>query len=113
MSYLRFARLDPLPETEGRQEEFSEQKTHARNTKKRSALRTFSRDLKKLYSRMTHRTKDGIFGQKLSRYLALNAKVLDVGCGDGGALCTLKDKFICTGIDISEYQVDLAKKTGL
>ena len=107
-----FARIDPLPTTEGREEQFTEEKIHKRNTKKRTILRRFLRDLKQQFSKITGRTKHAIFYQKLSRYLVPNAKVLDIGCGDGGALHTAKDKFICTGIDISDYQADLVKKQG-
>ena len=111
-SVCRFARIDPMPKIENRLEQFSEEKAIKTYNKKRTPLRRFFRDTKKFFSKATKRSKSGMFYKKLSRYLSPGAKILDVGCGDGGALHLAKNKFVCTGIDISEYQAALVKKQG-
>ena len=108
----RFARIDPLPKIKGRPEYYSQEEIIKRNTRQRTPLRRFFRDIKQLFSEVTGRNKSEICYKKLSRYLSPGLKVLDVGCGDGRCLKLAKRKFICTGIDISEYQADLAKKQG-
>lgn len=43
--------------------------------------------------------------------LEKNAKVLDLGCGNGVLLTALPDDVIYTGIDISQTLIDIAKNT--
>lgn len=107
-----FARIDPLPKIKDRPEYYSQEEIIKRNVKQRTPWRRFCRDMKQVFSKITQRKKNEIFYKKLSRYLSPGLKVLDVGCGDGSCLKSAKDKFICTGIDISEYQTNLAEKQG-
>jgi len=39
--------------------------------------------------------------------------ILDVGCGDGNVLISLKNKFECEGFDISEIAIKKAKERGV
>ncbi|MFH0940728.1 MAG: class I SAM-dependent methyltransferase [Candidatus Omnitrophota bacterium] len=59
---------------------------------------------------MANRDKGKIFYNKLSSYLPAGSKILDIGCGDGGFLKLAKTKFSGTGIEISEYLADFARK---
>jgi 2-polyprenyl-3-methyl-5-hydroxy-6-metoxy-1,4-benzoquinol methylase len=108
-----FARIDPLPAQETRQEFYSQQKVINRNTKILSPMQRFSRTMKRLSKKVTQMDKSKIFYQKLSRFLSPGAKVLDIGCGDGSFLKLARKQFDCRGIEISRYLADLARKDGL
>ena len=52
-----------------------------------------------------------IFAKELEKHLKPGAKVLDAGCGPGIPIAKyLSEKFEVYGIDISEKQIELAKK---
>jgi len=104
-----FAHIDPMPVRENRAECYSKERVVERNVKEKNSLQKLSRLLKRLFSKATKRDKSAIFYNKLSRYLAPNSKVLDIGCGDGSFICKAKESFICTGIEISEYLASLAR----
>lgn len=105
-----FARIDSLPVRESRPEYYSKEKVVERNVKKKTALQKFSRTMKQLFSKATNRNKNDIFYNKLRSYLSPGQKVLDVGCGDGSFLKLAKHSFSCTGVEISDYLCDLARK---
>jgi SAM-dependent methyltransferase len=105
-----FARIDPLPGKEARGGYYSEDKVRDRNVKKRSALKNFAKSMKHFFKNISSRDKGKIFISKLYRYLKPGAKVLDVGCGDGTFLEMIKNRFVCTGIEISDYLVAHARK---
>ena len=107
-----FARIDPLPARESRPEYYSKEKVIKRNIKKKTPPQKLFRVMKRLFGRATNRNKNKIFYDKLSRYLSPGSKILDVGCGDGSFLNLSKQRFISTGIEISEYLAALAKKQG-
>lgn len=69
--------------------------------KKRSGIRKFSASLKQRFNQAIRRDKNSIFYRKLIRTLPRGAKVLDVGCGMGTFLERCKERFVCTGNDIS------------
>lgn len=105
-----FARIDPLPEQENRAEYFSKDKVIGRNVRKKTAIQRFSRTLKSLFKKVGRREKSGIFYKKLSKHLPPESKILDVGCGDGSFLKLAKERFVCTGIEISEYLATIARE---
>jgi 2-polyprenyl-3-methyl-5-hydroxy-6-metoxy-1,4-benzoquinol methylase len=105
-----FARIDPLPMPEARHRHYSKEKVIQRNIKEKTQQQNFSRAIKRLFSKATKRNKSEIFYNKLSCCLSPGAKILDIGCGDGSFLKLAKKKFICTGIEISEYLAALAGK---
>jgi 2-polyprenyl-3-methyl-5-hydroxy-6-metoxy-1,4-benzoquinol methylase len=105
-----FARIDPLPDREARPEFYSQEKVVNRNTKQLRLLQKLSRAMKRFFNRIAKRDKSKIFYTKLSSYLPAAAKILDIGCGDGSFLKLAKARFSCTGIEISEYLADLARK---
>lgn len=109
-SSCSFARIDPLPLKETRQEEYREGIVCERNVRKRSALRNLAKDIKYFFRNLTSRDKSGIFYDKLCKYLPPKAKILDIGCGDATFLDLAKKKFVCTGIEISDYLVAHARK---
>lgn len=106
------ARIDPLPTGESRPELYSKENVVSRNTKQQTRSQKFSKAMKRLFIRIMNQNKSAIFYDKFSRYLPAGSKVLDVGCGDGSSLKLTKRRFVCTGIEISEYLADLAKKQG-
>ncbi len=105
-----FAHIDPMPIREDRAECYSEEKVIERNVKEKNSLQKLSRCLKRLFGKATKRDKSAIFYNKLSQYLAPKSKILDIGCGDGSFMCKAKEKFDCTGIEISDYLASLAEK---
>ena len=105
-----FAKIDPLPDRGSRAECYSQEKVIERNIKQKSSSQKFSRVMKQMFGRLIKRNKSGIFYNKLCRYLSPKARILDVGCGDGGFLRIAKNNFICTGIEISEYLASLARR---
>ena len=108
-----FARIDPLPARETRPEFYSQEKVIHRNVKQLSPAQKFSRTLKRFFNSMSNRDKSAIFYNKLVRYLPSGARILDIGCGDGSFLKLARKQFDCSGIEISEYLADLARKEGL
>jgi len=107
-----FARIDPLPRRETRSEHYTKEETIKRNRKKRTPSQKFFGKMKRFFNKTVNRNKGEIFYKKLSQYLFPGARVLDVGCGDGTSLRLAIKKFICVGIDISEYQAALVKEQG-
>jgi 2-polyprenyl-3-methyl-5-hydroxy-6-metoxy-1,4-benzoquinol methylase len=105
-----FARIDPLPAAETRAECYSKEKVIERNIKGKSFPQNFSRRLKRLFGALTRRDKNRIFYNKLCRYLPPEARILDVGCGDGAFLRIAKNNFICAGVEISGYLASLAER---
>lgn len=112
-SGCHLARVDNPTLGDRRKDIYSKEKVIARNVKKKSKSQNFSRFMKRMFKKMTKRNKLKIFYEGLSRQLPNGAKVLDVGCGDGSFLKLLKDRFSCTGVEISEYLADLARKAGI
>lgn len=106
-----FARIYPFPEMTNRKEYYSKAKVIERNIQKSFGKR-FLGYPKFFLKKLNHRDKHKIFSNKFFRYLSPGAKVLDIGCGDGSFLETLKHTFHCTGIEISEYLGNLAKNRG-
>ncbi len=105
-----FARIGPMPDRESRMEYYSKGKVIERNIKQKSSSQKFSRLLKQFFGRLTRREKRVIFYNKLRQYLSFKSKILDIGCGDGSFLMLAKKRFVCTGIEISEYLASLARK---
>lgn len=108
--YCGFARIDPLPPKEARAGYYSEDIVRERNIKKRSFLRNFAKNTKHFFKDLTSRGKDVIFYAKLCKNLSSGAKILDVGCGDATFLDLAKKRFVCAGIEISDYLVSHARK---
>jgi glycosyltransferase involved in cell wall biosynthesis/2-polyprenyl-3-methyl-5-hydroxy-6-metoxy-1,4-benzoquinol methylase len=108
-----FARIDPLPALASRPEEYSQEKVINRNTKKLTPTQKLSRKMKQFFNKLTNRDKGRIFLKKLFLYLSPGARVLDIGCGDGSLIKQAKERFNCTGLEISGYLASLAKKSGL
>lgn len=104
------ARIDPLPARDSRPALYSQEKVVERNAKEKTRAQKFSRAMKRFFNKIAKRNKNKIFHDKLSRYLPAGSKILDVGCGDGSFLSAAKDKFACTGVEISEYLADLARR---
>lgn len=105
-----FARADPLPAQESRPEFYSKEEVIGRNTKKHSPLQRFSRAMKSLPKKAMKYDKSRIFYNKLRRCLPAHSKILDIGCGDGRFLKLAKKRFVCSGIEISEYLAALARQ---
>lgn len=105
-----FARIDPLPVEESRPEFYSKEEVVERNNKKRALLRRSLRAIKSLFRKAARYDKSKVFYDKLRRYLPPRSKILDIGCGDGTFLKTAKERFNCSGIEISEYLAALAKE---
>jgi 2-polyprenyl-3-methyl-5-hydroxy-6-metoxy-1,4-benzoquinol methylase len=105
-----FAKIDPMPAQEGRQEFYSEETIVKRKPKQLSFFQKLSRVFKRASNKALRRGKGEIFYNKLSGYLLPGAKILDVGCGDGSFLAYASKRFVCSGIEISRYLADLAKK---
>lgn len=103
-----FAVIDPLPARDSRPEYYSKEKVIERNTKTRTPLKRFFRVMKMMFNKATNRNKNKIFAKRLHCYLPSGARILDIGCGDGSFLKMAKRKFICTGIEISEYLATIA-----
>jgi len=108
-----FARIDPLPASASRAQEYSREKVIDRNTKKLAFTQRLSRSGKSFFKKLMNRDKNGIFLSKLSLYLPKGAKVLDIGCGDGSLIKLANARFNCSGIEISGYLAGLAKISGL
>ena len=66
--------------------------------------------MKSFWNNLAKRSKPKIFLDKLVRYLPPQAKILDIGCGDGAFLYKAKAFFQCTGIELSDYLASLAKR---
>ncbi|MFH0762768.1 MAG: class I SAM-dependent methyltransferase [Candidatus Omnitrophota bacterium] len=105
-----FARIDPLPGRETRPGFYSQEKVVSNNSKQLRHPQKLSRAMKRFFNRIAGRDKSKIFYNKLSGYLPADAKILDIGCGDGSFLRLAKRRFSCTGIEISEYLAGLAGK---
>jgi SAM-dependent methyltransferase len=105
-----FARIDPLPLKGTRPEQYCEGMVRERNIKKRSMLRNLAKSVKYFFRDLTSRNKSGIFYAKLCKHLYPQARILDIGCGDGTFLDLAKKDFVCTGIEISDYLVSHARK---
>jgi len=105
-----FARIDPLPLRENRHELYSQEQVVTRNIKQLSHPQQFSRAMKRLFKKLTRRDKSKIFFKLLCRYLPEGSKILDIGCGDGSFLRSAQARFRGTGIEISQYLADLARK---
>ncbi|MCK9613996.1 MAG: class I SAM-dependent methyltransferase [Candidatus Omnitrophica bacterium] len=104
-----FAKINPLPSRDNRQLCYSKEEVVARNAKKKSFSRDLSRAMKRFFSKITKRNKSEIFYNKLRKHLSPQAKILDIGCGDGSFLRLAKGQFSCAGIEISEYLASLAR----
>lgn len=65
-----------------------------------------------LYLAERNRLRSGKYVQKLLQYLPKNSSVLDLGCGAGVPVDDILLKAGCsvTGIDISDKQIELARK---
>lgn len=109
--HCRFARIDPLPIRVDRPDMYTENKITERNTKKRGWIRQTSLELKRFFNGIAKRNKNSIFINKLHQYLPHGGTILDGGCGAGGILLHAKDRYVCHGIEISSYLVDLANRT--
>ena len=107
-----FAKIDPLPTRQSRPEMYKKDKVIERNTKKKPAIVRFSRVMKRFWNKVLKRDKSRIFRQKIEKYIAPGKKVLDVGCGDGSFLETIKDRYECYGVEISDYLAELANNRG-
>jgi 2-polyprenyl-3-methyl-5-hydroxy-6-metoxy-1,4-benzoquinol methylase len=105
-----FARIDPLPLKEARAEQYSEGIVCERNIRKRSVLRNLAKNVKYFFRNLTSRDKSGIFYTKLCKCLSPKARILDIGCGDGTFLDLAKKRFVCTGIELSDFLVSHARK---
>lgn len=108
-----FARIDPLPTLASRPEFYSQETVINRNTKKLTSTQKLSRAMKRFFKKLMSRDKSGIFLHKLFLYLSPDAKILDIGCGDGSFIKQAKERFDCAGLEISEYLASLARKSGL
>ncbi len=105
----KFSVIDPLPSDETRKDDYSKDKVLERNFKKKNVFQKFSRLLKGTFARFTKRNKSKIFFDNLAKSLPEGSKVLDIGCGDGSFLKLASSRFICSGIEISEYLANIAK----
>lgn len=105
-----FARIDPMPQRETRPDYYSREKVDERNVRQKSFLQKLSRLLKRFFANMSGRSKSGIFYKRLCRNLSAGSRILDIGCGDGTFLEMAKKRFICSGIEVSEYLASLAEK---
>lgn len=107
-----FAMVDPLPQTQNpdRQEFYSKDKVLERFDKKRPLKRKFFRSMKLAFKSITKRDKNKIFYQKIHQCVPEGGRVFDLGCGDGSFLNTLKDRYQCSGIEMSDLLSDLARK---
>lgn len=112
-SNCHFARVGNPHIQKERKEVYTKEKVIARNVKKKSKSQKFSRFMKRAFNKLTRRNKLKIFNDGLMRNLPKGASVLDVGCGDGSFLKTLKNDFNCTGVEISQYLADLARESGI
>ena len=77
---------------------------------KKSFSQNLLRATKRLSGKVTKRNKSEIFYSKLRKHLSPQAKILDIGYGDGSFLRLAKGQFNCAGIEISEYLASLASK---
>ena len=109
-SYCGFARIDPLPLQDTRAEQYCEGMVCERNIRKRSILRSLAKNVKYFFRELTSRDKSSIFYAKLRKNLPSKARILDIGCGDGTFLDLAKKRFVCTGVEISDYLVSHARK---
>ncbi len=106
----KFAKINPMSTQESRTEFFSNESTIKRKLKKFSTIQKFSRAMKRASNKVMRRGKSEIFYKKLLDHLPSGSKVLDVGCGDGSFLALASERYSCSGIEISEYLADLARK---
>lgn len=104
-----FAKIDPTPAQESRPAFFSNENISKRALKKHTRSQKFSRFMKRVSNKVLRRGKSEIFYKVLSAHLFPGAKILDIGCGDGSFLALAGKKFICSGIEISDYLAGLAK----
>ena len=104
-----FARIDPLPSRDSRPELYSEDKVVGRNTRRKSAVKRFFAYLKRVFGRLFRRNKGAIFYNRFCKRLPAGSAILDIGCGDGSFLRMAKERFVCTGIEISPYLAGLAR----
>ena len=107
-----FAMVYPVPVSESRPEMYKEDKVVERNTKKRHPVVEFSRKMKQWFSRASGRSKGNIFQQKVQLYVPAGGVILDIGCGDGGFINSLKDRYQCWGLEISDYLAQKAREKG-
>jgi 2-polyprenyl-3-methyl-5-hydroxy-6-metoxy-1,4-benzoquinol methylase len=108
-----FACIDPLPLMDLRGDFYKEEQVVTRNVvKKRSLPTRVLRKLKLWGNRMAGRSKSNIFHEKLKAHVPAGKDVLDIGCGDGGFLDTLRKDYRTFGVEISDYLADFARKRG-
>jgi 2-polyprenyl-3-methyl-5-hydroxy-6-metoxy-1,4-benzoquinol methylase len=107
-----FSKIDPFGKVESRKEFYNQENIEKRGQKKKDPLVQFFWHLKKWAKRITRRDKNKIFYKRLQKRLKPHSHILDIGCGAGAFLAHAKERFECTGNEVSEYLAGLAKQQG-